>query len=672
LHLQENIIIYVFGFITKTTMSKRKQPNTAQKAKAPPPTVVALPKKEKTKPAASGLNNMTNWLMLLVLLLPLLYSTKTPDPVVTPRHIFLSGFLLLFLLYFFAMRKTVVRYSFPLLLKIVFGAGIGFAVWNVVAAASSINPQESFFEIAKQLLFLVALFLFTLIIQREESQLLRLCKAMVWLAIIQGIAGILQYYDIAFTEVPGANAKPYGLMANRNLFGSAQAFVLPFTLYVLYKGSSIWKFTSGAAISIIITSLLLSQTRSAWLASAVIVIVSLLLVLIFSPVNRKKWIIATVAVSALVALVTLLLLAGNDEELQQSIGERTKSIMMRSNDSTEVTGNVDERVKIWKKTIKLIEDKPITGVGPANWKLSIPTYGTEGLAWASGHYAPDRPHNIYLAVAAETGIPGALVYFGMWVLIAIAGFKVILKPRSEDQKIMMVLMLAGLAAIACDGMFSFPTERIEHSLYMLLMGGIILGCYLNATADLQAKTGPLKRHWLLLTIVILLFNLFIGFKKHAFESRLNRVIAFEKLERYQEMADEAKDGKDLYITLGASTGISMELKRAIALKKLKQYEAALKEITIAKRYHPNSTAVWNTEGTIYTELKQYDKAIECYKHAQTLTPHYDVVLKNLSLNYYFINDFANCIATVEQIKAPREPYFDQLLASAKSKMAAAK
>jgi len=172
--------------------------------------------------------------------------------------------------------------------------------------------------------------------------------------------------------------------------------------------------------------------------------------------------------------------------------------------------------------------------------------------------------------------------------------------------------------------------------------------------------------------MILLFNSFIGFKKHAFETRLNRVIAFEKLERYQEMADEAKNGKDLYITLGASTGISMELKRAIALKKLKHYEAALKEITIAKRYHPNSTAVWNTEGTIYTELKQYDKAIDCYKHAQTITPHYEVVLKNLSFNYYIINDYANCIATVEQIKTPRQAYYDQLLAEAKSKMASVK
>jgi len=116
----------------------------------------------------------------------------------------------------------------------------------------------------------------------------------------------------------------------------------------------------------------------------------------------------------------------------------------------------------------------------------------------------------------------------------------------------------------------------------------------------------------------------------------------------------------------------MELKRSIALKKLQQYDEALKEISIAKRYHPNSAAVWNTEGTIYTELKKYDKAIECYRHAQKITPQYDVVLKNLAINYFMTNDFTNCIATVEQMKAPRETYYDQLLANAKSKIAAAK
>ena len=114
-----------------------------------------------------------------------------------------------------------------------------------------------------------------LTVYREESQLLKLCKAMLWVSIIQGMVGILQYYEMAFTEVPGANAKPYGLMANRNLFGSAQAFLLPFSFICIIQGKQTWKYISWRAIAIIIISVLLSQTRSAWLAASAIMIVSL-------------------------------------------------------------------------------------------------------------------------------------------------------------------------------------------------------------------------------------------------------------------------------------------------------------------------------------------------------------------------------------------------------------
>lgn len=653
-------------------MSKRKPTKAVAKTSTVVP-AAALPKKEKKPGNASGINSMTNWLLVLVLVLPVLISKRTADPVLHIRYIFLGCFMLLFALYFFVLRKTVIHFSFSLLVKIVFAAGIGFIVWNMVAMSSALNPQEGYYEIAKQLVFLIVLFSILVAVQREESQLLKLCKAILCVSIIQGLAGILQYYDMGFTEVPGANAKPYGLMANRNLFGSAQAFLLPFVMYVLYKGSTAWKYISGVAISIIIISLLLSQTRSAWLAAMAIIIISLLLVLIFSPANRKKWTIATVTGVAGISLLSFLLIASDSEgELKASITQRTQTLLQQNKDSSNVAENVNERVRIWKKTIQLVKDYPLKGTGPGNWKLAIPFYGTEGLAWASGKYSPDRPHNVYLLIAAETGIPGAVLYFGMWLLIAVSGIKVIIKPASEQQRILVILMLAGLAGIACDGMFSFPMERIEHSLYMLLTGGIILGSYASAYTSQQTKSYTIKKPLTWLMVAALLFGVFIGFKKYKYEVTLSRVKAYENLHRYADMAEEANKGKNLYVTLGADIGISMELKRSIALKELKQYPEALKEIGIAKRYHPNSTAVWNTEGTIYTDLKQYDKAIYSYQQAMKITPQYDVVLKNLGTNYFLANDYPNCIKTLEKLDITKEVYFGQMLDEAKKRMTVSK
>lgn len=649
-------------------MPKRKpskQPGKTAKESSPV-TTTPVSKKQKTVSANGGLNSMTNWLLPLVLLLPLLYSTKTMDPVITTRFIFLSAFVLVFVLFFFVWKKTTVTAAWPVLVKTVFICGAGFIVWNMVSMSSAINPQEGYYEIAKHLLYQAILFLVCITVNREESQLLKLCKTLLWVCVLHGMIGILQYYEKGFTEIPGANAKPYGLMANRNLFGSAQAFLLPFVMYVLYKGNKTWKYIGGAALVILVISLLLSQTRSAWLAAMAVVLLSLLMVLIFSPVNRKKWMLTSLAGAAVTALLVWLLIAADSEGgLQQSIAERTKTLTLQNAANTESEYNINERLKIWNKTQQIIKDKPITGAGPGNWKIAIPAYGTEGLAWATGKYAADRPHNIYLLAAAETGIPGAVFYFGMWILIATAGIKVIMRPQSEEQRIIVILMLSGLAAVAVDGMFSFPTERIEHSLYLLLMGGIILGCFLSAFSKETTTTAPLKKPWLWLLIAIPVSGLFIGIKKYNFEVTLSRVKSFEILKRYQEMADEAKKGKDLYITLGADIGISMELKRSIALKELKLYDEALKEINVAKRYHPNSTAVWNTEGTIYTELKQYDKAIASYQQAQKITPHYDVVLKNLGTNYFLVNDYANCIATLEQVPDPKGDYYEQMLTEAK-------
>jgi tetratricopeptide (TPR) repeat protein len=397
-------------------------------------------------------------------------------------------------------------------------------------------------------------------------------------------------------------------------------------------------------------------------------LLSLLLVTILSPVNRKKWITGTLSGAMAAALITVFAYSTDSNgELQRSLSQRARTLVLQGENS-ESLDNANERVRIWRKTLELIKDKPITGAGPANWKLAIPSYGTDNLVWSTGKYAPDRPHNVYLQVAADTGIPGALLYVGFWILVMVAGVKVLIQSRSEDQRILTVLMLSGLAGFASDGMFSFPTERIEHTLYILLMGGIILGTYYSIARPERITAPPLKKSALVLLFLALFFNLFIGLKKYGFEQKLGRVKAFENLKRFQEMADEAKSGKNLYVTLGGDVGISMELKRAIALKELKQYEQALKEINIAKRYHPNSAAVWNTEGTIYTDLKQYEKAIFSYQQAAKITPQYDIVLKNLGMNYFLLNNYDACISELEKIKdLQSDPYFSALLAEAKKR-----
>jgi O-antigen ligase len=621
-----------------------------------------------TKPG--GLNSMTNWLILLVILIPVLYSTITMDPNITIRYMYMGGILLGMGVYFYIIRKIPLQIPQSVLLRSVYALGIAFAAWSIISMFSAINYREGYYEVSRHLMNIILLFFVMTAISKEETQIVKLCKVLVMVSLFQSFVGILQYYDLAFTELPGANAKPFGLMSNRNLFGSAQALMLPFVIYLYYKAGKFWKLISAAAIICITISLLLSQTRSAWIAAAAILAVSLILVLIFSAINRKKWIIGfIITMLSITGIVFLVLLTDNEGTLKQSVKERTTGFTQTSEQTTESVANVQERIKIWNKTIRLIKDKPITGAGPGNWKINIAAYGSTGLVWEYGKFGPDRPHNVYLLVASETGIPGAVLYFGMWVLIAIIAFKIIYKPQSEDQRILVILMLSGIAAFACDSMFSFPNERIEHTLYLMLMGGIILGSYKNVSAEENNEKRSINKPLLVLIVSILIFNLFIGYKKYNYEVHLNRAKAYENANNFTEMLREAEEGKSDLITMGPETGITMQLKTSIALKELKEYDRALREINIAKSYNPYNANIWITMGTIYTDLKQFDKAIPCYEKALQINPYYDIALKNLAINYFNVNNYEGCIKSLTKVDIKGDTYLTDLFNEATRRLA---
>ena len=50
----------------------------------------------------------------------------------------------------------------------------------------------------------------------------------------------------------------------------------------------------------------------------------------------------------------------------------------------ENLSSVNERFVLWKKTLQMVKEHPLTGVGLSHWKLVIPRYGMENLRSAEG------------------------------------------------------------------------------------------------------------------------------------------------------------------------------------------------------------------------------------------------------------------------------------------------
>src|SRR4026207_2479428 len=188
----------------------------------------------KTLSVPAGLHSMTNWLAGLLLINSFIYSRTALDTGLAPRYIFLSGFIFLFVLYFFAWRKRVVTTP-SFLIKLIFITGAAFAVWNLLGLFGAINYHEGYYEISRHLLHLVLFFIVLQAVIQEPGKLKSIFYILTIVALLHSLVGILQYYELAFTQLPG-NFKPYGFMTNRNLFGSAQALLLPFAIYTFYTG----------------------------------------------------------------------------------------------------------------------------------------------------------------------------------------------------------------------------------------------------------------------------------------------------------------------------------------------------------------------------------------------------------------------------------------------------
>ena len=98
------------------------------------------------------------------------------------------------------------------------------------------------------------------------------------------------------------------------------------------------------------------------------------------------------------------------------------------------------RLEHWEVGLQLALINPVRGVG-----LNASTYVREKLL--SGHgIIPDLPiHNYYLVILSETGVLGALLYFGFFVYIACQAFRL---TRSDNPYILGLSLSIGVTLVS--------------------------------------------------------------------------------------------------------------------------------------------------------------------------------------------------------------------------------
>jgi O-antigen ligase len=125
-------------------------------------------------------------------------------------------------------------------------------------------------------------------------------------------------------------------------------------------------------------------------------------------------------------------------------------------------GSNKGRIETWKQALNVIAEKPLIGTGIGNYPLAIkPT---------AGYREPIYAHNTYLDIAAETGIPNALIWFG----ILISALAALIRTAKKD--ILFAAFAAGIVIFSVHSLVETAIySPVVLALFLLMISFSNLG-----------------------------------------------------------------------------------------------------------------------------------------------------------------------------------------------------
>ncbi len=311
-------------------------------------------------------------------------------------------------------------------------------------------------ETVKGLVKLLTLLLFAaLAFQAQQSERGRrqILLAILGSALAAASLALCQYAGLLpsmFPIFPDYDQRVYSVFGNQDLLGGYVAMGIPLAIHFFATSHS--RTRAGIALGatvLLLGALLLSGSRSAWLAAAAAVGIYALLGN-NAPVPRRKigFLLAGLGVA-----VILVCAAAPDATVGRLAGAfRADDIGTRA------------RLWIWDATARTAADYPLTGVGLGNYSYWSPHYAGAALHAPGGsdHYSNDIPilhaHSDPLELLAETGAVGLLL--AAWMLTRL------LRTRGPAW--------GGVAALLVFSLFNGVYHSPPHALAGFLLAGNLL------------------------------------------------------------------------------------------------------------------------------------------------------------------------------------------------------
>jgi O-antigen ligase len=410
------------------------------------------------------LKGHTNKLLEISLMLYVLFLPISKSALYFPLAV-------LVVLAFSRLLKNRSPLYYPAFLKQLILIGAVLMCWQTITLFINGTPVETLGDPLRRMVYLFPLFVLPVVALDEEkdSALARRTVGLLFIAvaliILLGMIQMVSEITYPFPKQLNDGEALIGFFGHHIDMGGYFSLLAILSLCLIL----FWKKSKRVTILLLLLSLLFMT--GVFLSLARTYYVSLLVTVpaVFVRGNRR---IAIFGLSAVLVCAIAVLV------LFPTIRERAFSITDLEKNNSNL-----ERIYIWKTSGDIIKDHPVAGIGFRQWRERFSDYeGNYAGSWKFTEAALHHAHNLYLTVAAETGIVGLFLFMVFWVYLLMAIWRCVRSsPAWSFENALALGVFFGLLNFFIGGLFEDNLSKWMNLSLISLLSGLVFFLHAGKT-----------------------------------------------------------------------------------------------------------------------------------------------------------------------------------------------
>lgn len=357
--------------------------------------------------------------------------------------------------------------------KFVMPAALPISLFIIASLLSIINaryPKASIINILKIVEAFVLVFWIITNCIRNKEILKKILLMIVFSGIVASFYGFYQFL-VGGEMTMGLDRRIFGLLGGG--FGAFIGSSLICALSLILFSKSRYKILLLFCLPVLVTALVLHQTRAWYLATIVA------LIFVISQVERKRLVSSVLPILIVVGLISFAILGTHllglaPKAVTELATETSFQLGLSPTDNQGKFLSIMMRLFLWWKGFHIYMESPILGFGIGNLRfgnmltgaLGVP--GEEGVGYIDNHY---------LNILYETGILG----FASWIILLILIFRrsksVIQMSQDPEWKAINFSIIGSLIIFFVGGIFWCLTVVHEMTIMVAFLMGLLFASH---------------------------------------------------------------------------------------------------------------------------------------------------------------------------------------------------